>query len=133
MQGGKIMAKIVRYNGKTTSYYNCSEPTELVVDQEYEVISANDRGWQTDYTLKNIKGYFNSVWFDDVNSAKTFMALAHTVPVVGERCKCFKLEFTNGQPKLSVWNTSTVKEVSDMGNNIYRVTTRNSTYIVQVG
>lgn len=132
----KNMAKIVRYNGETMSYYGCSEPTELVVGKEYEVISANDRGWQTDYTLKGVKGHFNSVWFDDVNSkntAKTFMALAHTVPVVGERCKCSKLKFVNGQPKLIGWNTSTVNEVSDMGNNIYRVITHNSTYIVQVG
>ena len=97
------MAKIVRYNGGTMSYYGCSEHTELVVGKEYEVISANDRGWQTDYILKGVKGYFNSVWFDDVNlknTAKTFMALAHTVPVVGERCKCSKLEFVNGQLKL---------------------------------
>lgn len=129
------MAKIVCYNGGTLSYYGCSEPTELVVGKEYEVISANDRGWQTDYTLKGVKGYFNSVWFDDVNSkntAKTFMALAHTVPVVGERCKCFKLEFVNGQPKLIAWHTSTVNEVFYIGNNIYRVITHDSTYIVQV-
>lgn len=130
----KIMSKIVRYNGRTMSYYGCSEPTELVVGKEYQVISVNDRGFQTDYTLNGVNGNFNSVWFDDVsNTAKTFMALAHTIPVVGERCKCSKLEFVNGQPKLICWNTSTVKEVSDMGNNIYRVTTRNSTYIVQVG
>lgn len=129
------MAKIVRYNGGTMSYYGCSEPTELIVGKEYEVISANDRGWQTDYCLKGVKGYFNSVWFDNVNSEteKTFMALAHTVPIVGERYDCSKLEFVNGQPKLIGWSTSVVKEISDMGNNIYRVTTCNSTYIVQVG
>lgn len=129
------MAKIVRYNGGTMSYYGCSEPTELIVGKEYEVISANDRGWQTDYTLKGVKGYFNSVWFDNVNSAteNTFMALARTVPIVGERYECSKLEFVNGQPKLIGWSTSVVKKISDMGNNIYRVTTCNSTYIVQVG
>ena len=32
------MAKIVRYNGGTESYYGCSEPTELVIGKEYEVI-----------------------------------------------------------------------------------------------
>ncbi len=130
------MAKIVRYNGGTISYYRCSEPTELVVGKEYEVTYVNDRGFQTDYTLKGVNGKFNSIWFDDVNSvntAKTFMALARTVPVVGERYKCSKLEFINGLPTLIDRNTSTVKEVSEMGNNIYRVTTRNSIYIVQVG
>ena len=40
------MAKIVRYNGGTMSYYGCSEPTELVIGKTYEVISENDRGWQ---------------------------------------------------------------------------------------
>lgn len=129
------MAKIVRYNGGTESYYGCSEPTELVVGKEYEVISVNIRAWQTDYTLNGVKGHFNSVWFDDVNSketAKTYMAVAFTVPVVGKSCMCSKLEFVNGQPRLIGWRTSAVKEVSHMGNNIYRVITLNSTYIVQV-
>lgn len=129
------MAKIVRYNGGTMSYYGCSEPTELVIGKTYEVISENDRGWQTDYTLKGVKGHFNSVWFDDVNSAteKTFIAIAHNVPVVGKRYECAKLEFVKGQPKLISWSTSIVKAVSNMENNIYQVTTRNSTYIVKVG
>lgn len=125
---------MVRYNGGNLSYYDCSEPTALVAGEEYEVIAENDRGWQTDYTLKGVKGYFNSAWFDDVNSTEaTFMALAHRVPTVGERCQCSKLEFVNGKPKLSSWYTTNVKEVSYMGNNIYRVTTHNSVYIVQVG
>ena len=101
--------------------------TDQAIAEEQQLIS--------DYTLKGVKGYFNSLWFDDVNSkntAKTFMALAHTVPVVGERCKCFKLEFVNGQPKLIAWHTSTVNEVFYIGNNIYRVITHDSTYIVQV-
>ena len=128
------MAKMVRYNGGTMSYYCCSEPTALIVGKEYEVIAENDRGWQTDYTLKGVRGYFNSVWFDDVKSTEaTFMALAHRIPIVGERCQCSKLEFINGQPKLISWSTSIVKEVSYMGNNIYRLTTCNSVYIVQVG
>ena len=50
------MAKIVRYNGGTQSYYGCTEPNALVVGKEYEVIAAKDRGWQTDYTLKGVSG-----------------------------------------------------------------------------
>lgn len=127
------MAKIVRYNGGTLSYYSCSEPTELICGKEYKVITENDRGWQTDYTLEGVKGHFNSCWFDEVYYDKTFMALAHTIPTVGKKCECSKLEFVNGQPKLIGWRTSTVKEVLDMGNNIYKVTTCNNVYIVQVG
>ena len=128
------MAKIVRYNGGTGSYYSCTQPTDLVKGQEYEVITVEDRGWQTDYTLKGVAGHFNSVWFDDVSVASnTFMALSHNIPVVGERMHCAKLEIVDGKPQLSNWTTSTVKQVVDMGNHIYNVTTHNSTYIVQVG
>jgi hypothetical protein len=128
------MAKKVRYNGGNESYHGCSEPKKLVVGMEYEVIEEKDRSWQTDYKLKGVTGYFNSIWIDDVPSvANTFMALARTIPSVGTRCECFKVEFLNGQLNLIGRSTSTVKEVVDMGNNIYRVTTRNSTYIVQVG
>lgn len=123
------MAKIVRYNGGTMSYYSCTNPTHLAVGKKYEVTSENDRGFQTDYTLKGVNGYFNSVWFDDV----TFIVFSHNIPVVGERFKCVKLEFVNGQPKLTSWNTSVVIEVSDRGNNIYEVNTDNSIYIVIVG
>lgn len=127
------MAKIVIYNGGTESYYSCTDPTDLVRGKKYEVISENNRGWQTDYILKGVTGHFNSCWFDEVPSGKTFMALARTIPMVGTRCECSKLEFVNGHPKLINWSTSTVKEVMDMGNNIYHVTTCNSVYIVQVG
>ena len=133
-QGGKIMAKKVRYNGGTQSYYGCSDPTNLVVGKEYEVVLSRDRGWQTDYTLKGVDGEFNSVWFDEVSSDdKVYMAIAHEAPVIGEKYSCYKMEFINGQPKLIAWSTSTVKGINYMGNNIYQVTTRNSVYIVNVG
>ena len=128
------MAKIVRYNGGTQSYYGCTEPKELVVGKKYEVIAINDRCWQTDYTLKGVSGHFNSVWFDEVDvEVPIFMALAHCVPTVGKRFNCNKIECMNAKPTLVGKNTSTVKEIEDMGNNIYRVTTYNSVYIVQVG
>lgn len=58
--------RIVRYNGETRSYYGCSSPKDLVVGQKYEVLSEDVKDWQTNYTLKGVKGYFNSVWFDEV-------------------------------------------------------------------
>ena len=128
------MAKKVRYNGGKESYYGCSDPSTLVVGKEYEVVLARDRGWQTDYTLKGVSGEFNSVWFDDISSDdKGYMAIAHNGPVIGESYSCYKMEFINGNPKLVSWSTSTVKAINYMGNNIYQVTTRNSTYIVNVG
>lgn len=59
------MRKFVRYNGGTMSYKGCDDPNNLVVGQWYEVVDENDRGWQTDYKLKGIRGWFNSVWFDE--------------------------------------------------------------------
>ena len=128
------MAKKVRYNGGTLSYYSCSDPTNLVKGKEYEVLGSKDRGWQTDYVLKGIDGEFNSVWFDTVSSDddKVYMAIAHEAPKINERYTCYKLNFINGQPKLVGWSTSPVKAINYMGNNIYQVATCNSLYIVNV-
>lgn len=126
------MKKKVRYNGGTQSYYSCSDPTNLVVGKEYEVVHARDRGVQTDYTLSGIKGQFNSVWFDEVEE-KVYVAIANKVPVVGKSYSCYKVELIDGKPKLTALSTSTVKEISSLGNNIYKVNTLNSTYFVSVG
>ena len=128
------MTKKVRYNGGTQSYYGCSDPSNLVVGQEYEVVYARDRNWQTDYTLKGIDGEFNSVWFDDVSpDDKVYMAISHKIPVIGEKYSCYRIEFNNGNPNLISCSTSTVKGINHIGNNIYQVTTRNSVYFVTVG
>ena len=128
------MAKKVRYNGGVKTYYPCSSPENLVIGKEYEVILSRDRGWQTDYTLNGIEGEFNSVWFDDVSpEAKVYMALASQLPVIGKRYSCKKICFVDKQPKLVCWYTSIVTDLVHEGNNIYRVITQNSTYIVAVG
>lgn len=127
------MAKKVRYNGNTESYYDCSDPSNLVVGQEYEVVLSTDRTWQTDYTLKGVDGKYNSVWFDEVTpDDNVYMALSDEIPKIGERYHCYKLEFINGKPQLIGRNTGSVKEIKHMGNNIYQVTTKNSLYIVKV-
>ena len=59
--------KKVIYNGGTDTYYSCSNPAILVEGKEYEVIFEEDLGWQTNYTLKNVEGFFNSVWFDNIS------------------------------------------------------------------
>lgn len=128
------MAKKVIYNGGTESYYDCSDPSNLIVGQEYEVLSSRDRSWQTDYTLKGIDGNFNSVWFDEVSTDdKVYMAIAHELPQIGKHYHCYKIDFINGKPQLIGRNTSLVKEVNHLGNNIYQVTTVSSLYIVNIG
>ena len=59
------MSKKVSYNGGTESWYSCTEPTALVVGQQYEVTSEEVLSWQTNYTLKGVEGSFNSVWFNE--------------------------------------------------------------------
>lgn len=64
---------------------------------------------------------------------KVCVAATNSIPVVGEKCSMYKLEFVNGQPSLMEWLTSTLETVSYIGNNVYTVTTCNYIYIVQVG
>ncbi len=128
------MAKKVRYNGGTESYYGCSNPANLVVGQEYEVISARERAWQTDYKLKGVDGEYNSVWFDTVVSEpQVYIAVAHEPPVVDQPYSCWRIAMIDGRPKLLDCNTSNVRNITYMGNNVYEVKTRNSLYIVNVG
>lgn len=126
------MGKLVHYNGRTDSDYGCTSPTELVIGQEYEVVSEIYRGSQTDYTLKGITGQFNSSWFDQLPSTKTYMALSKNVPIIGQRLHCSRIGFLDGDPCLVSWSTSAVKEFCHIGNNIYRVITCNSIYYVKV-
>lgn len=128
------MTKKVRYNGGTQSYYSCSDPSKLVVGKEYLVVSSKDRGWQTDYKLKGVKGEFNSTWFDEVSfNNNVYMATAREIPKIGERYSCYKMEFIAGKPKFIACYTSTVKGINHMGNNIYKVIAGNNVYIVNVG
>ncbi len=127
------MAKMVRYNGGIFSYLDCTNPAVLSVGKVYEVIAEKDRGWQTDYTLKGVKGAFNSCWFNEIKSERNaFMAFAHKAPVEGEKFQCTKVEIINGQPEIYDCSTSAVEDVRYLGNNIYQVYTRNSVYIVKV-
>ena len=60
----KTMVKKVRYNGGTQSYYGCSDPTNLVPGEEYEVVHIEVFGWHTKYSLRGVDGKFDSTWFD---------------------------------------------------------------------
>lgn len=131
------MAKIVRYNGGTESCYSCTKPDMLVVGRKYEVIYIKKSSWHTEYTLKGVKGEFNSVWFDEVEEEsdsfpQTFLAVSNSIPVEGESYECSRLEKVGCIWHLQAVATSTVQLVEQIADNTYRVTTRNSVYITEV-
>ena len=121
------MAKFVKYNGGKNSFNTCSNPQILVKDKLYEVIEEEDFGFQTNYTLKGIPGKFNSVWFDELIS---YFAYSDTIPVKGTHMESF-IRFEGLKPT-SVRNSSTVIHVEAIGENIYKVFTRNTLYIVKI-
>ena len=128
------MKKFVRYNGGTQSYYSCSDPKNLVIGKEYEVTSINVRNWQTNYTLKGIKGNFNSVWFDDILSEKeTVMAFSSTVPKIGEKI-AYQFVYPNQNETFFLINENTekIEKVKNIINNIYLANDRKKIYIFQV-
>lgn len=128
--------KVVRYNGGTMSFYHSSNPSNLVVGKEYEVVLSRDKGYQTNYTLKGVDGEFNSVWFDEVfnDEKKLYIGYSHNIPQIDERYECTRLEFMPHmrQPHLVDCSTSRVQQIDYLGNNVYQITTLNSVYIVTV-
>ena len=56
----------VRYNGRDISSNSYADPKVLQPGKVYKVISVEDKGLQTGYTLLGIKGNFDSTCFDDV-------------------------------------------------------------------
>ena len=128
------MKKFVRYNGGTQSYYSCSDPKNLVIGKEYEVTSINVRNWQTNYTLKGIKGNFNSVWFDDILSEKeTVMAFSSAVPKIGEKI-AYQFVYPNQNETFFLINENTekIEKVKHIINNIYLANDSKKIYIFQV-
>ena len=127
------MAKTVRYNGGTDTFYPCTKPTKLVVGKEYVVISSEDRGFHTNYVLAGVEGKFNSVWFDEVTEDdKVYVALSRQYPVIGKPYVCYRIEYSGDKVNLKGYSTTPVKAVQHLGNNIYYVTTQNSVYVVSV-
>ena len=135
------VGSMVVYNGGSDSYYGCTDPTDLVIGKAYKVIDIEVRPWQTNFTLEGEVGYFNSVWFDLKESARigkhaaapVYMALAVTMPVVGQRARVSRILMEGGYISTVPITTSEVKAIEPVAQDIFRVTTRNSIYMVQVG
>ena len=136
------MAKIVRYNGKTLSMCACTAPWELVLGKGYEVSSWHRHDGQICYHLKGVDGFFDSSWFEpstdffsslaQTSVKESFLAIAHSVPSIGQRFKCERIEIWGGIPKLKGCFTTTVLDILYLGGNVYRVTTKHTVYIVHV-
>lgn len=117
------MNKLVRYNGETESYESCSDPNVLVKGRVYEVDSKEVRPWQTNYILKGVRGKFNSIWFDEVESdedknekIKAYLAITKNRPIEGMPMQCSRLEVHNNQVVVNNIRTSTVVQVFPRGN-----------------
>lgn len=67
------------------------------------------------------------------NNLATYLALAHSLPIVGREFNCFVIVFVGGNIVPIKTKTSVVTEISDLGSNIYRVATCDSIYYVKVG
>jgi len=126
------MAKIVRYNGGTQSYYPCTLPEELEFGRLYEVTNIRMADCHTEYTLKGEEGEFNSVWFQEIPSPTYYQAVSRGIPVVGESYFCLRTIKKGTEWINESVATSTVTEVQQISATKYVVATLNSVYIVEI-
>lgn len=122
--------KQVIYNGGTGSYYACSNPNVLVVGKVYHVMKEHNRVWQIDYVLEGIEGKFNAMWFDE--APRTYVALGNSIPEVGKAYKCTRIIRRDENLYMENHATAIVKEVECVGAGGYKVTTKDSIYLVTV-
>ncbi len=124
-----MATRLVKYNGGTATYQTCSSPTFLKEGEFYEVVSKDVGECQTNYTLKGVDGYFNSVWFDDV---KVGLVIATKPPKVGERFLCYEQLPDGNKYSRTTVLTSRVRSVEQINNKGYKIYTLNSCYIVHI-
>ncbi len=125
--------KKVCWNGRNDDFWGNSAEAELLTKGiEYEVLSETDYGFHTTLELKGLEGLeFNSVWFEEAPSSRTYLGIVPQKPVVGLKMHCvFRI---NELGRLDgPWTTSTVVSVKE-GDGVYTIkTVSGSTYILQV-
>ena len=123
------MTKLVRYNGEKISYTGCDSPTNLVNGKVYEVLQEMDLGFQTNYTLKGVKGEYNSVWFDEIEMP-VVMALSSKKPQLHKPLTNF-LIFDKSTIR-QVIQTTPIQNIERVEGNVFKVLTQNTIYIVQI-
>ena len=120
------MKKVI-YNGGYLSYHNnCKLPNLLQIGHVYTVVGEKESEYHTEYTLKEVPGEYNSVWFDSI--LPTYLATSDSVPEVDKRFVCNRYE---GGRFVRVHATA-AQNVQMVGVNTYKVRTKNSIYVVQV-
>ena len=124
-----MATKLVKYNGETDTYKYCSSPKLLKKGEFYEVVSEDIGECQTNYTLKGVNGYFNSVWFDNV---KVGFVIATKAPQIGERFLCYEYTPNDNKYFRATVLTSRVRKVEQLTSRGYKIYTLNSCYIVHV-
>lgn len=130
----RIGAEVV-YNGGTGSYYGCSDHNVLVRGKRYIIIGKRVRAWQTDYNLEGVEGSFNSVWFDEVEPQKTYLARAeiyhNIIWYIGKRMSLVKIQ--DKEPYFDPVTTSPVQSIQFVHENVCKIETENSVYITKIG
>ena len=125
----------VVYNGSKETWNGCSSASLLEKGRKYEVVGKEVNTFQTNLILKEFPGEkFNSAWFNEVTDCvrNVYLAVAKYIPVVGEKLFAYKVVYRNGFPDFMRITTSDVRKVEKISRRIYKVTTHNSTYFVQV-
>lgn len=125
------MAKYVRYNGETSSFRGSSNPNLLVVGKVYEVLQKKDLSFQTNYSLRGVKGEFNSVWFDDIE-IPVVMALSNEPPKLKESMKGILCISRDDKLYIKTKQTTPVQCIEKIEKSVFKVFTQNTIYIVQV-
>ena len=120
------MKEFVVYNGGTLSYNACDDPSVLKKGQIYEITDIDRGSWQTNYKLKGVDGWFNSVWFDEIKNVE--LAFSKESPVEGQRYNLKKVDIN--EMKVVPVRTSTVQRVQRIYGG-YVIKTVNTVYLVK--
>ena len=115
-----MATRLVKYNGSTATYHSCSSPKLLIEGEFYEVLTENVGECQTNYTLKGVDGYFNSVWFDKV---KVGFVIATKAPKIGERFLCYEQLPAGNKYSRATVITSRVRKVEQLTSKGYKIYT----------
>ena len=128
------MANKVRYNGGCNAggYDGQSDPKNLTVGQEYEVCceTTDCKGMTVVYQLDGINGQYPASCFDVINF---YMAVGTYLPIIGEKYICRKVDIFKRETVFSdEIITSEVRETENIGGKLFKITTCDSVYIVDI-
>lgn len=74
--------------------------------------------------------YQISTIMNEINVPKTYIAFSQEIPKVGSIYECYRLRYHSRYPEHIL--TTEVKEVKAIESDIYKVSTENSVYVVQI-